>query len=61
MLRKTSGKAREPVDDVIQFAGADTLENEAQAIIDRALKMERVPLLPGFELPRNLYFPLIVK
>jgi|RhiMetdeSRZDD1v2_1073273.scaffolds.fasta_scaffold247206_3 Methyltransferase domain len=38
MLRKTSGNPLEPVDDVIQFAGADILENEAQAIINRAPK-----------------------
>jgi hypothetical protein len=41
MLRKTSGKALEPVDDVIQFAGADILEKEAQAIIDRARKTSK--------------------
>jgi hypothetical protein len=35
LLRKTSDSGMEPVDDVIQFAGADDLEDAARAIIDQ--------------------------
>jgi len=40
LLRKTTGSGVQPVDDVIQFAGADALEKEAQAVIDQARTIE---------------------